>query len=965
MFDAHCVLIHKLRILLEYFMTLAFCGVGTTGNSSFLFVAQRALEYVEPILETLLPGGELRGVEYAAFNPHRRDNELGSFKINTQTGVWCDFAESTDEAKGGDLISLAAYVLDKRQFEAMQWIQKLISTFEDVDDAELAKPTVQISKSPSVVKPVSEETTLVSPVPEGALPVPKAFGVRGAPSFIWNYTDALGAIVCKILRFDLPGGKKDICPLTYHIDDKGRASWKMQGIRGPRPLYNLHLLATQQEAPVILVEGEKSADAAAKLFPGHIAVTTIGGSNGAGKTDFSPLAGRDVTIWADADEPGYQYAEDVARRLQALSVPAIVRILQPICSRAGYDEQTKQPTLHDGFTAAKGWDAADALSEGWTAEHIKLLELPEPLSLEMNTAIPSLKDSQTFKTPMGEFRIDAQGVYFLRTTSRSEFWEWICAPLKILAETRSTANKNWGRQVEFCDADGVVHQLVLSLASLQQGNFFSQLADKGLRISPSLSHREKLIGYLINVKVAERATSMDRVGWSDGIFLLPGVSFGTSDERVVLQDDGRIDRTVFRISGEHGDWQEHVGKLCVGNSRLVLAVSTALSGPFLELTGIENGGFHFRGNSSIGKTITLQTAASVWGSPKFIRPWRATSNGLEATALTHNGTVLLLDELAQISSMEAGEVAYMLGNGQGKSRSNRTGGFVANTTWHFLFLSTGEISLKTHMGTAGKKAMAGQETRLLDIPADAGQGYGVFDVLNGVDSSRQIADFLKINTTRYYGTAGIELLKHLADPGEREQQVERVKCYQREFIEQYQGKMMEGQVLRALGRFGFVAAVGRVCTELGILPWSEGGAFQGCAACFHAWLEARGGDGNIERQQIIDQAIGVLQRYGESRFTELGVQGVNDDRLLSKSNDRIGFKKMGEVEYTYFAETEPFNALFCKGFQRSDVIRILTEEGILLPGQSGPTMNMRCGGFGQNRVYALRVPVLAETLTLH
>jgi putative DNA primase/helicase len=304
----------------------------------------------------------------------------------------------------------------------------------------------------------------------------------------------------------------------------------------------------------------------------------------------------------------------------------------------------------------------------------------------------------------------------------------------------------------------------------------------------------------------------------------------------------------------------------------------------------------------------------------------------------------------------------MLGNGQGKSRSNRSGGLVANTAWHFMFLSTGEISLKTHMGAVGKKAMAGQETRLLDIPADAGVGFGIFDVLHGEPSSRQMADYLKGNASNFYGTAGIELLKHLANREEREQLVERVKHYQREFIEQNQSGVTEGQVLRALGRFAFVAAVGRVCTELGVLPWPEEEAFQGCAKAFHAWLEARGGDGNIERQQIIDQAVGILQRYGESRFTELGIQGVDDDRLLSRSNDRIGFKKMINDEYTYFAETEPFTTQFCNGFQRSDVIRILTEEGILLPGKDGPTVNMvdlaRTG-------CTLRMPVKSEPTTLH
>ncbi len=953
-------------------MHYAYEGVGKTTSNRFQLVAEQALVYVEPLLETLLPEGEFRGAEYAAFNPHRHDRELGSFMINIETGLWCDFADISEEAKGGDLISLVAYVLGVNQSKAKRWIEEFIAELEAEEPATTAqnvlaqmKQGIKVAKPSSEAKRVVEETTLVFPVPEGALPVPTAFGQRGVPSYTWTYKDAHGAVLCKILRFDLPDGKKDIVPLTYHVDSNGRAFWKPKGLPDNRPLYNLDQLAAQPEAPVILVEGEKSADAAAILFPDRVAVTTIGGSNGTGKADFTPLTGRDVLIWPDADEPGQKYGQDVAKRLLALPVPATVRILPPICSSAGYDEQTELPILCDGFTAPKGWDAADALAESWTAEHVKLLVLPEPVSPETATAMPSHQSVKLFETPMGDYRLDEQGVHFLRSTAKSECWEWICAPLTILAETRSTANKNWGRLVEFHDADGVRHQVVLSLTSLQSSSFLSQLADKGLRISPSLAHREKLMGYLINVKVAERATCMDRVGWNDGVFLLPGQAFGVTNELVVLQDDGKIDRTVFRVNGEHGEWQEHVGRLCVGNSRLALAVAAALAGPFLELTGTENGGFHFRGNSSIGKTITLQVGASVWGPNKFIRQWRATSNGLEATALTHNGTVLLLDELAQVSPQDAGEVAYMLGNGQGKSRSNRSGGLVANANWRFLFLSTGEISLKTHMGVVGKKAMAGQETRLLDIPADAGQGYGVFDVLHELDSSRQMADILKDNVTRYHGTAGIELLKHLADPREREQLADQVKRYQREFIEQNQGGMTEGQVLRALGRFGFVAAVGRMCAELGILPWPADEAFRGCAVCFHAWLEARGGDGNIERQQIIDQAIGLLQRYGESRFTELGVEGLDGDRLLTRSNDRIGFKKLEGGSYTYYAETEPFTASFCHGFQRSDVIRILMEEGILLPGKDGPTVNMRCGGFGQNRVYTLKLPAETEPSTLH
>ena len=55
-----------------------------------------------------LPGGRMQGAEYVVLNPIRNDNRPGSFRINTATGVWADFAVS--DARGGDMISLRAYL---------------------------------------------------------------------------------------------------------------------------------------------------------------------------------------------------------------------------------------------------------------------------------------------------------------------------------------------------------------------------------------------------------------------------------------------------------------------------------------------------------------------------------------------------------------------------------------------------------------------------------------------------------------------------------------------------------------------------------------------------------------------------------------------------------------------------------------------------------------------------------------
>lgn len=79
--------------------------------------------YILQLLRRLLPDGKVRGREYVAINPTRYDKQLGSFKINKLTGKWSDFATSD---KGGDFISLWAYVRNLKQIEAAKEIISII-----------------------------------------------------------------------------------------------------------------------------------------------------------------------------------------------------------------------------------------------------------------------------------------------------------------------------------------------------------------------------------------------------------------------------------------------------------------------------------------------------------------------------------------------------------------------------------------------------------------------------------------------------------------------------------------------------------------------------------------------------------------------------------------------------------------------------------------------------------------------
>ena len=68
--------------------------------------------------------------------------------------------------------------------------------------------------------------------------------------------------------------------------------------------------------------------------------------------------------------------------------------------------------------------------------------------------------------------------------------------------------------------------------------------------------------------------------------------------------------------------------------------------------------------------------------------------------------------------------------------------------WRLMILSSGELSLASHMLTGGRKARAGQDVRLLDIPADAGAGFGMFRERHGVASVRSTAHCLLFDNAK-------------------------------------------------------------------------------------------------------------------------------------------------------------------------------------------------------------------------
>lgn len=927
---------------------------------TFAEVKRASHQAIDRVLGHWLPGGKLVDgkKEYTAPNPTRADKHAGSLKVNIAKGTWCDFATGD---KGGDLIDLVQYLDGGTHIDACNKLADFLSVTAGSQPA----PASATSKKP--------EWVAIQPVPEAAMAkLPHKHRNHGQPSKVWIYRDAAGAPLMVLYRFDLgPDAdgkpKKMFAPLTWcRCSSDESFQWRWQGLPEPRPLLRLDQLAQQPAAPVVLCEGEKAADAAAELLPHYVATCWPNGAQSHHKADFAPLAGRDVLLWPDNDAGGLGCMQAIAGQLQQLGA-------------------TVRTVAIETFAPGDGDDAADALASGWTAERLAELEHSGALFATAATTEPATTASAPTKakpasstrkrqpektTSAGGFRVTDAGVFYSGDDGEPRA---VCSRLEILARSRDEKGHNWGLLVKFDDPDGA-EKLWNIPQSAMAGEFgkevLAPLVNMGLRLAGNRSGRNArndLQSYLQGYDSSERVRLVTRLGWHGDAYLLPDQQLGTSSERLHFYEAGAALPPISQ-AGTLEQWQQQIGALCVGNHRLAFAVCIAFAGPLLHLLGHESGGFHFHGVSSSGKSTTGRVACSVYGPPAFERSWRSTDNALESIAAAHSDGLLVLDEISQCDGRIIGETVYMLGNGTGKARANDRGQVGRQVQeWRLLFLSSGEYTLAQHMAEANKELKAGQEIRMLAIPADAGQGHGLFENLHGFAGGAALADALQARVGKYYGTPLVAFLKALCEPGKVRGYTSVLRSTLERFTSDVLPNNASGQAHRAAARFGLVAAAGELATALGVTGWPDGTATQAADACLRAWLAERGGPGNLEGDAIVQRLRLIVERYGESRFTRWDAIATKTDDHAPRTGDRLGFRKtmehgVGDLLYTtvtyYFLPTAWRDEVF-KGMSLRNVNRELIARGILAPGSDGKASQaVPLPGMPKSRAYVVAATAL-------
>ncbi|AOX17123.1 hypothetical protein A0U89_08165 [Kozakia baliensis] len=328
-------------------------------------------------------------------------------------------------------------------------------------------------------------------------------------------------------------------------------------------------------------------------------------------------------------------------------------------------------------------------------------------------------------------------------------------------------------------------------------------------------------------------------------------------------------------------------------------------------------------------------------------------------------TVLILDEIGQASDRDVGDIVYSLSNEAGKQRANQRGGARSAYTWRTLFLSTGECTLEDKQNDAGKKTMAGQKTRLANIPAAPEGGFGLFDALHGFEDGGALSNALRRAVHRYHGTAAVAFLARIAserasdEAGLRQWIDERRKAFAAEHA-----SGAGSQAQSVAGRFALVACAGELAARYGVLPWHEGEAMNAAAACFKAWLAENGGGEAFEEQAALEQVSAFVAAHGDSRFQVISVDGsveANADSRLAVSN-RAGFRwlRNGAVECFGVIPTA-FTQEVCKGINARRALDILAKAGHLILSKSGKRkVSKRVPGYGNPfSLYLISPTILA------
>jgi putative DNA primase/helicase len=670
--------------------------------------------------------------------------------------------------------------------------------------------------------------------------------------------------------------------------------------------------AIERNELIFIVEGESTADALWEL--GIAATTTIGGSGG--YTNYGnyseDLKGARLVLAPDRDTLGVKYIANFERDFSSQIEGYYLAGIEGLWSKPsggmdigddiGDHSYTKEQILDRIITPEKYRD---------------LTSEPEAQSLENDGGKPHFSTSWEGGLKWETTEIDSEG-------KSKPVRKSVGNHLEAIAYCESPEGTGAGILIEFRTQRGKAHRVLVPRGTLtgDGSEALRFLADRGYHF-----HRKQkslLLDYLFGLgsEIDRVYTIADKTGWVNGSFLTPAKTFG--DPNLRFRDPEPIEIPT-ESKGTIDGWKCEVAAKCAGNSRLIFSLGCAFAAPLLEPAQIESGGFHLTGDTSKGKTTALKAVASVSGL-KHLPTWKSTANAIEGKAVEFNHNLLPLDELGLADPKDVGNAAYMLANGQGKSRMTKSLTTAKPKTWELLFLSSGEFAMTDYLRQAGISVKGGMETRMPSIPAVVGE-YGVFEHIHGYGNSKEFVAALESSVRNHQGTALDEYLTQLVETRKAEgfdkELRESVHAIGRQLSQQFN----DSAIGRVAVRFALVQVGLELAHQFGLLPFPIEQCPWAVSQMFSDWVKARGGEGSIEIKEACN------------KIEYLFVTNQHSDRIAdAKDPNRIVRNllayKIGDTvtdDLEYCVPTAVFDKELADGVDKVQLIAELTQRGWLKP----------------------------------
>lgn len=903
-------------------------------------VAQAAAVHAEGLVTAWLPEGKRKGDEWETLNPVRGDRSPGSFHVNLNTGAFNDFADPS--AKGGDLVSLRAYLDGVRQLDAARSIDHELS-LGFFQEGEAIKPDPAIRAQREAIRKQQSERHALEEDAKQRAQEEAASRARHE----WSTARPADPHHPYLARKGLPAynlrqdGERLVVPLFHNGQlinlERIAANGDKRAMKGARKkgAYSLIGRLPANAPRVYVCEGWATGASLHRATGAPIVCAMTANNLALVASEIRAKFGPNIEILIAGDEdcdkdgnPGRTAALKAAEKARAKAV---------------------FPAKPEGVPDSAKWDFNDldiALGDqGVTLmEHAVAIEVGKPNAPPI--ARPSFRVYETTTLIEGVKYFPGVWHHTIKASDDggTPIDTRICAPLYVTAKTYNVEEERSGLLLRFINSTtrrNVEWVMPMRYLAGKADKLLEVLMEMGLEVA----HRQRpaVQEYIASCqRVSERLETMSRPGWYEGdddplgCFVMPDGAIGRTD--VVWQDSGKTS-SPFTTKGSLAGWQHSVAPLCAGNHVLILAIGTALAGPLLRPLNIQGGGIHLVGDSSSGKSLAQLLAASVWGSPeRFAGSWDVTPGGLEIEAATRNDTVLILDEIKRANAKRVQEMAYSLANGVGRSTMTRERESRARLTWRVLTLSSGERSLAEHAAIAGDTAHAGAELRMVDV--DAGRrAFKAFDHTHGMDGAtfhKRLGDSLQ----EHYGHLGRAFVQQLVERGDHEALKSQRDAIRAEFPDHHP------QAGRVADRFAAIALAIEAAIDWELLPWPAGTGLTSAKQLYFEWLASFGRMG-AEDRQILTSLHDFLQAHGDSRMSNINAQSEIPVR------NRAGYYEI-ESGSRRFLMTRASLEEAAPGYGVRRILRTLSACDVILPGDGrNATRKYSLPGGGRERFYVL------------